>query len=309
MDKILLAFKLARWHYFPVIVIPVVLGSLLAWYQGYPFSWIYFTLCFVGAFFAHLGANAANDVFDDLSGVDRIAHETIPENRGSTVCGSEILTRGLLSRREGFIVTATFFAIALGCGIPLMIRFGWPIAGMAILGFLIGVLYCARPVAFGYVGRGLGEIGIFIAFGILPVVGGYFVQAGAFDWRVLVASIPPGMFTVSVLYNHHFSHASADARVGKMSPVVVLGEKRARMISPILLAAGYLAIVINVLLGIYPIAALAGLLTAPFILRAFAKLDVPSSCEASLGFLFKVVKANAATGALLIGAIVLSTIL
>jgi 1,4-dihydroxy-2-naphthoate octaprenyltransferase len=152
-------------------------------------------------------------------------------------------------------------------------------------------------------------MGIFVAFGVLPVAGSYFVQAGSIDWRVLVASIPPGMFTVSVLYNHHFSHASADASSGKMSPVVVLGESRARKLSPVLLTVGYLVIVANALLGIYPLASLASLVTAPFIFRSYAKLTVPSTCEASLGFLMNVIKANAATGAVLIGALVLSMVL
>ena len=111
--KVRLAFLLARWHYTPVIIIPVVLGAVLTWYHGYAFRWVDFVLCLVGAWFAHLGANAANDCFDDMSGVDRIAHETIPENRGSTVCGSEILTRGLMSRREGFIAATVSFAFLL----------------------------------------------------------------------------------------------------------------------------------------------------------------------------------------------------
>ena len=309
MNKIINAFKLARWHYTPVIIIPVILGTLLAAREGHPISWMDFFLCLAGAWFAHLGANAANDVFDDINGVDRIAFEKIPENRGSTVCGSEILTSGTLSRKEGFLSTGAFFFAAFSFGFPLFIKFGWPIFFMALSGFLLGVLYCAKPIAFGYIGRGLGEIAIFIAFGTLPVMGAYWVQTGGFSLGSLMASLPPGFFTVSVLYNSHFSHFSADAEAGKISPVVALGERGARMISPLILAAGYLSILINVVMGVFPKIALAGLLTAPFIFKAYMRLKVPSDCRSSNAFLFNVVKTNIATGFLILLSIVFGLML
>lgn len=304
--KVKLSLKLARWHYTPVIIVPVILGALLAWYQGRAMRWMDFVLCLVGAWFAHLGANAANDVFDDISGVDRIAHDIVPENRGSTVCGSEVLTKGLLTRREGFFATAAFFSLALACGIPLMIRSGWPIIVIAAVGFFLATFYCARPIAFGYWGRGLGELGILIAFGPLPVLGAYLVQGGTVLWTAALASIPAGLFTVSVLYNHHFTHAVADERAGKNSPVVALGEEKARKLSPWILAAAYVALIINVVLGIFPAAALAGLVTAPFIFRSYCKLNIPSTCAESVAFLFNVVRTNIVTGVLIICAILIT---
>lgn len=307
MSKITLSFKLARWHYTPVIIIPVTLGAVLAWYQGHSFHWIGFLLCLVGVWFAHLGANAANDCFDDVSGVDRIAHELIPENRGSTVCGSEIITKGLMTRRQGFIATAVFFLLAAVCGAVLFVDHGWPIVWLAVFGFVLGVFYCAAPIKFGYIGRGLGELGILVAFGPLPVLGSYYVQTGSLASSALIASLVPGLFTVSVLYNHHFSHASADRRVGKVSPVVVLGMRGARKITPALLAASYVALIINVVLGVFPPTTLIALLTAPVIFRAYAKLPKEERCTDSLGFLFNVVKTNIVTGILLVGAIVVMT--
>lgn len=308
MMKIMLSLRLARWHYTPIIVIPVALGAVLASYQGNSFHWFEFALCLVGSWFAHLGANAANDCFDDASGVDRIAYESIPENRGSTVCGSEVLTRGLMTRRQGLMATAAFFIIAAACGLPLLIKFGWPIALLAGSGFLIGIFYCAAPIKFGYVGRGLGELGVLIAFGPLPVLGSYFVQTGSFSWSAIAISLVPGLFTVSILYNHHFSHANADEKVNKISPVVALGEGRARRITPLLLAAAYVALIANVALGVFPAAALTALITAPVIFHAYAKLPKSERCSDSIGFLFNVVKANIATGILLIGSILLSSL-
>lgn len=309
MKKILFSFKLARWHYTPIIIIPVCLGAALAWHQSHAFHWLDFALCLAGAWFAHLGANAANDCFDDMSGVDRIAHDTIPENRGSTVCGSEVITTGQMTRRQGFIATTIFFVLAAACGAVLFIKHGWPIAALAGAGFLLGVFYCAAPVKFGYIGRGLGELGILIAFGPLPVLGIYIVQTGSFAWSAVAASFVPGLFTVSVLYNHHFSHAAADEKAGKCSPVVALGLRNARRLTPVLLAASYAALILNVVLGTFPPAALAALLTAPVIFHAYAKLPKEERCADSLNFLFKVVKVNIISGLLLTGSLVLSAMM
>ena len=173
----------------------------------------------------------------------------------------------------------------------------------------MAVFYCAKPVAFGYVGHGLGELGILVAFGPLPVLGSYWVQSGSFSWSAVLASVPAGLLTVSVLYNHHFTHAAADAAMGKHSPVVVLGERRARKLSPAILALAYATLIANVVFGIFPWPALIALITAPIIMWSYAKLPKPSGCAASLAFLFNVVKTNIATGALVIGALLIAKIL
>ena len=73
MKGLALGFRLARAHYTPVIIIPVGLGTALAWYGNYALDWLNFTVALIGAFFAHLGANVVNDIYDFKSGADDAA--------------------------------------------------------------------------------------------------------------------------------------------------------------------------------------------------------------------------------------------
>ncbi len=75
MSRLRLFLQVTRARTLPVMISPVVIGALLAWQQGYVFSWGLFALTLVGALAAHLGANALNDVFDFGSGVDQAAQE------------------------------------------------------------------------------------------------------------------------------------------------------------------------------------------------------------------------------------------
>lgn len=305
--KIVLAFKLARVSYFPVGIIPVLLGTAVAWQNFHQIVWWKFLVCLIGMFFAHLGANAANDYFDELSGIDRFAFEKIPEGRGSQVCGSGILTSGKLTIKEARVVVVIFFSLAFVAGVILTITSGWPVALLAAVGFFFGMFYCAPPVAFGYVGYFLGELGIFFAFGPLPVIGAYFIQTGKFSWEAVIASLPIGLLTTSVVFNQHFAHVQADRAGGKRTPVVLWGEKPMRVVSKLLLIGVYISIIAGVIINKLPIYTLAALLTAPLILIPAFRLSVPAGPSASLAFLFKVVRTNILTSIIIIISFVLTS--
>ena len=305
--KIGLAFELARWRYAPLGLLPILLGSAVAWHNYHHIIWWKFLVCLFGIFFAHLGANAANDYFDELTGIDRFAYKNIPEGRGSLVCGSTILTTGKLTIIEARAVVAIFFGLALAAGIILTITNGWPVVMLAAIGFFFGMFYCAPPVAFGYVGYFLGEIGIFLAFGPLPVLGAYYIQTGRFSWDVIIASLPIALLTTSVVFNQHFAHAEADRAGGKKTAVVMWGEKPMRIISRLILIAVYMCVILGVLFGSLPLAALVALAVAPLILIPAFRISVPAGTAASLAFLFKVVKVNILTSIIIILSFVLTS--
>src|SRR2546423_4709589 len=122
-------------------------------------------------------------------------------------------------------MAAALFALALLCGILLTIFRPWAIA-FGVAGFLLAFFYVAPPLRLAYIGRGLGEVDILISFGVLPLVGSYYVQTGTVTLTALLASLPIGIYTMAVLYFHHFLHWRADAAVGKNTPVVAPGERR-----------------------------------------------------------------------------------
>ena len=250
MNRLQLLFQATRARTLPVMLAPVLIGSVLAWQQGTPFQWTLFVLALLGALAAHLGANVVNDVFDFAEGTDQEAQKMVPE--GTTLAtGSQALMRGQLSLETYRGLAVGLFALALLCGIVLTFFRPWTLA-FGVAGFLLAFFYVARPLRLAYVGRGLGELDILISFGILPLVGSYYVQAGKVTLIALLASLPIGLYTTAVLYFHHFLHWRADQAVGKITPIVALGERSARLVGGILLSCVALTIFLDVLLNIFP---------------------------------------------------------
>jgi 1,4-dihydroxy-2-naphthoate octaprenyltransferase len=245
-----LLLQATRARTLPVMLVPVLIGSVLAWQQGTPFKWGLFALALLGSLAAHLGANVVNDVFDFAEGTDQAAQQLAPE--GTTLAtGSQALLSGKLSLKAFRGLALGLFALALLCGIVLTIFRPWAIV-LGIAGFLLAFFYVAPPLRLAYVGRGIGELDILISFGVLPLVGSYYIQTGNVTLSALLASLPVGLYTMAVLYFHHFLHWRADAEVRKLTPVVALGERRARIVGAILLSLIASAILFDALVNVYP---------------------------------------------------------
>src|SRR6266705_6324957 len=214
MNRLQLLFQATRARTLPVMLAPVLIGSVLAWQQGTPFQWALFVLALVGALAAHLGANVVNDVFDFAEGTDQAAQKMVPE--GTTVAtGSQALMSGKLSLGAFRRLALALFALALLCGVVLAFFRPWALA-FGVAGFCLAYFYVAPPLRLAYAGRGLGELDILISFGILPLAGSYYVQTGHVTLNVLLASLPVGLYKTAVLYFHHFLHWRADQEVHKV---------------------------------------------------------------------------------------------
>ncbi len=268
MNRVQLFLEVTRARTLPVMAAPVMIGSVLAWQQGATFHWGLFVLTLAGALAAHLGANVVNDVFDFGAGADQAAQAIMPQ--GNTVTtGSRFLLNGKLSIRFYRGLGVACFAVALLCGIVLSFFRPWALV-FGIVGFLLAFFYVAPPLRLAYIGRGLGELDILISFGILPLVGSFYVQAGTVTSIALLASLPVGLYTMAVLYFHHFLHWRADKAVGKITPVVALGEKDARIVGAIILLLIAVTVVLDVYLKVFPwytiIAALT-IIPVEFVLR------------------------------------------
>jgi 1,4-dihydroxy-2-naphthoate octaprenyltransferase len=212
----------------------------------------------------HLGSNVVNDYFDESSGADEAARQ----DPASLATGTGLIASGVMTRRATAMLAGGLFAIGLACGIVLAVARGWEVLLLGTVGFLLAFFYVAPPVRFGYVGRGLGEIGIFVAFGYLPVVGSYFVQTKDITPDAAWASVVPGVLTTLVLFHHHFLHWQADARAGKMSPVAVLGPDKALTVSLAAVAVAYGVLVAQSIAGLWPPGALVALIGAVALVAA-----------------------------------------
>ena len=242
MNRVQLFGQVTRARTLPVMIVPVVIGAILAWQQGSLFSWGLFALTLIGALAAHLGANLINDIFDFDQGTDQAARELV--SGGTTIAtGSPLLLDGQLSIKNYRWLAVGCFAVALLCGIILSFFRPWVLL-FAVPGFLLAFFYVAPPLRLAYRGRGLGEIDIFFSFGVLPLVGAFYVQSGTITPAAILVSIPVGLYTTAVLYFHHFLHWRGDQKAGKVTPVVALGEHGARIVGAFILFAIALAIIL-----------------------------------------------------------------
>lgn len=276
MNKWTLFARATRFWSFTVMLIPIILGAVGAYAWEGEFHPVLFILTLVGAISAHLFSNMVNDLWDFRNEADvEVQHssEEISTNAG-------LLTGGIVSESFYAAMTWTLLAIAVICGVVLSIFSGWHILWFVVVGALIAYFYVAPPLRYGYRGKGYSELAIFIAFGIMPVLGSYFVQTGHFSMKPVILSLPVGFLTTLLLFNHHFLHWKADQQAGKLTLVVVLGEQKALVFSRVLLYTGYASVVVCVLSGVLPVYALLALVTAFWPLRIYRKLKAHNASPA-----------------------------
>jgi 1,4-dihydroxy-2-naphthoate octaprenyltransferase len=241
--------------------IPVLLGALAAFRETGRFSITRLLLTLGGVLCIHIGANLANDFFDEITGCDRQNPLPTPFSGGSRV-----IQQGLLS--AGAIITASvvFFGLGLAQGIWLNhLVPGSIVLVLGVAGIAIGVLYTAVPVKLSY--RGIGEVGVFVAFGPLVVAGSFVCQGGAIGVHPFLVSIPAGLLVLAILLVNEVLDLEWDRRAGKRTAVVAYGARRGYLLFLSVYLGAYVWIGAGLLLRIYPSAAAVALAPLPIALR------------------------------------------
>ncbi len=250
-----------RAPFFTGIAVPVIFGATLAYYETGLFHWGSFIITLLGAIFAHAAANMSNDYFDHRTTDDDINPHFTPFSGGSRIIQNKLLSPGTV-----FTGALVCWAMALAAGIYLtIITPGYWILAIAAAGFLGGFFYTATRWAFAY--NGLGELMILINFGILPVMGSYYVQTGTFSVSSFITSFPIGFLITAILYINQYPDYDADKSVGKNHLVVQLGKKRAMAGYYFLIFGNYAGIVLAVIAGYLTPYALIALLSLPIAIK------------------------------------------
>lgn len=288
--------KASRFKVIPVMLVPVFLGALGAFVWKGVFHPGLFIITLIGAGAAHLFSNMVNDLWDYRSGADDAANRT-PEVISTN---SGFLSNGTMSEKTFATITWSLLGLAVLCGIVLSILSGWPILVFSALGGLIAYFYVAPPIQFGYRGKGLSELAILLSFGVMPIMGSYYVQTGDLSLRSVLLSLPIGLLTTLLLFNHHFLHWQADKQAGKNTLVVVWGEKRALAFSKMLLYLAYAFLVLCVAVRILPLYSLVGLLTAVPLYQVYGRLKEHNPSKAYLPLMGASQKASVRCGLIMI---------
>src|SRR3989338_7475575 len=262
-SEIKIWLKAVRVPFFTATIVPVALGSIIAWYDTGSFAWMRFTLAIAGALLIHAGTNLANDYFDHRSGCDEANPNPTPFSGGSRV-----IQKGLIPPNEILYVSLASFILGAAIGLYLNYLCGKNvILILGITGIFLGFFYSAKPLRIGY--GSFGELAVGAGFGPLMTMGAYYVQARHLPFKVFLISIPIGILIALVLFINEFPDYQSDKSVGKKTLVVILGKKRAAILCHILLTAVYLIIIALVVFKFLPPIALIVLFSLPLALRAF----------------------------------------
>jgi 1,4-dihydroxy-2-naphthoate octaprenyltransferase len=238
----------------PAAISPVLVGMALAVADD-GFSPLPALAALFGALLIQIGTNLSNDYFDYVKGVDTSGRE------GPTrVAQSGLIT--LDSLRVGIILT---FATAALVGLYLILVGGWPIAVIGVASLVSALAYTGGPFPIGY--HGLGDLFVFIFFGLAAVIGTYYVQVQSLSPVVMLAAIPIGTLTVAILVVNNLRDIETDRQTGKRTLAVIIGAQRTRLEYVLLLAVAYSIPVLLWLVGWTSAWVMLPWLTLPLVLR------------------------------------------
>lgn len=215
--------KELRLQFCAASVMPVLIGTALAYKQIGNINYTLAILAVLATVAFQIASNIANDYFDNRS-----KNDILNENRTPFSGGSGLLPKGLIIPKQTLIASLLFFAIGAILGIAILIITKKPaVLALGLAGILGGFFYTAPPIKLGY--KTAGEIIIALLFGILPVYGAYYIQTGVWDLIPLLPSLVVAVLIFLVIFANEFPDFQADKAVNKKTLVVTLGIKKAAM--------------------------------------------------------------------------------
>lgn len=236
---------------YSVAVMPIWVGSAIAYAETGEFKFGIFSLFLLSAILILAWENLSNDVFDAETGVDVNKFNSVVNITGK---------KSLI-----FWISNACLALGLvGIGAIALIQQDWRVIQLVLGCCLLGYIYQGPPFRLSY--QGLGEILCFFAFGPLAMSASYYSQTQTFSTVNLWASIVIGTATSLILFCSHFNQVKDDAAIGKLSPVVRLGSARSAQLLPWICGGLYGAIAVGVLFNLFP----------AFVLLSYVSIPVAS---------------------------------
>jgi 1,4-dihydroxy-2-naphthoate octaprenyltransferase len=271
----------ARPRTLPAAIAPVLVGTAAAvqWAGELP-HWGAFFAALVGSVFIQIGTNLANDYSDAKRGADTA-------DRLGPV---RVTSSGLITPQRVMRATWIAFAIAVACGIYLATVAGAVILLVGALSIAAGVLYTGGPRPYGY--AGLGEVFVFLFFGLVAVNGSFYVQLEQLDALPLGLSISIGFLATAIIVVNNVRDLETDRRSAKNTLAVRIGRESAVNLYRLLVAGAFVVLPVALVAGESSLLPLIGLAAAAMALRPARTLAERRDGPALNGVL-------AATGALL----------
>ncbi|HLP09413.1 MAG TPA: 1,4-dihydroxy-2-naphthoate polyprenyltransferase [Opitutaceae bacterium] len=206
----------ARPKTLPAALVPVLVGSAFAARAG-AFRWEAAALCLLFSLLVQIGTNFANDYFDHVQGADT-------EKR---VGPARAVASGWVTPATMHAAMWATFGVALLVGLGLIPFGGWGLLPLGVLSILCGIAYTGGPYPLGY--HGLGDVFVFLFFGLVAVGATFWVQTRALSPDVLLAAAAIGGLAANILVANNYRDRETDVVAGKRTLVVRLGERAGRV--------------------------------------------------------------------------------
>jgi 1,4-dihydroxy-2-naphthoate octaprenyltransferase len=230
-------------------IAPVIVGTAFAGYDAEPTNFI---LALLVALALQIGVNYANDYSDGVRGTD-------DDRVGPIRLVGSGLAKPEAVKRAAFL---SFFVAAFA-GLILSARTEWYLLIIGALAIIAAWTYTGGPKPYGY--QALGEISVFIFFGLVATLGTYFVQVGSISWPVILAAISMGLLATAILNVNNLRDLERDAKSGKRTLAVRLGAARTRTLYRLTI---FLPLILSLVLLSQSIYFLITLIVLPQLLRA-----------------------------------------
>jgi len=179
---------------------------------------LYLILCVLGALFIQIATNFFNDVIDFKKGADK-------ERVGPT----RVTAAGLVDIKTVEIWAYTSAGLAAICGIPIIIRGGWPFLVLGIISLYLTYGYTGGKISLAY--RGLGEIFVFLFFGLFSVMGSFYLYALRINLLIFVLATIFGLLTTTFIAVNNLRDRETDAKVGKNTLATLWSERNYQFFS------------------------------------------------------------------------------
>lgn len=297
IEKFKLFIRASRPFSLTASVIPVVLGGILG-LKDSNFSFGYFILSIIAIVFLQASVNLLNDHDDFINLVDT------KDSYGS----SGVIVEGLLTLKE--VYRSGIILLVSGCLIGLFLAYerGAPILILGIIGAILGYFYTGKPLKLKY--RGLGAFMVFVIFGPLMTLGGYYLQMQKFTIQSFVISIPTALLTTAILHANDIRDMKHDERAGIKTLSIYIGSKNAQSVYSSLIMFAYVSLIIMIIYKYVPYLSLICLLTLPAAIKNINKLRYAEGSSSKIADLDKDSgKLQGQFGVLLILSILISLII
>lgn len=251
------------------LTLPTLVGALIGgWWVG-AFDWVRFVFTIGGVLIAAIAFQVLM-AYQDFAQSLRVDARPATDEPESTFM---LQQHGILPPVMLLNLGALLYSASVLCCLWLALLAGWPILFFGGLACLLQLAALLPPVRFAYRGYGLGEMGVLLAFGVLPLFSSFYAQTQQLSWLPVWGGLPIALLALLVVMSQNLVTLRRDWLIGKRTLAVILGDARTIDLHALVTMLAYTSILVVTVLTPLPLWYLAGLATLPLAMGAFSQID------------------------------------